>query len=259
MVLRDICTALGIAESDLFAHDNRSAAFGTEPPTAHENDEQDIGVRDWNAVSTKYVSNLTEEKAIELCTQLGLPFEAIDSLPGIGWSDEGYWTFPERDGNGKVIGILKRLKLGRKLAMLGSKRGLTLPAGWRNKSGSIYNVKGASDTLALTYTGMKCIGRPSNSAGSDHLITYYGQVPHDVDIVFVGENDQKEDGSWPGRAGVIKVAQEVADGLQRSVKWTLPPKGFKDCRAWLIAPEQAELTWQDRGRLLSDHLLQSKP
>jgi hypothetical protein len=54
-------------------------------------------------------------------------------------------------------------------------------------------------------------------------------------VVVVGENDWKDDGRWPGREG----AHWMADRLRRllphhKVEMTLPPKGYKDCREWVL-------------------------
>lgn len=59
-----------------------------------------------------------------LADQLGVSIDSLQRL-GVGWSiTDNAWTFPERDADGKLIGIIRRLWDGRKLAISGSKRGL---------------------------------------------------------------------------------------------------------------------------------------
>ncbi|WP_171475045.1 hypothetical protein [Frigoriglobus tundricola] len=49
--------------------------------------------------------------------------------------------------------------------MPGSKRGLTLPTGWRDRPGPVFVVEGPTDAAALTAAGLAAVGRPSNAGG----------------------------------------------------------------------------------------------
>ncbi len=63
-----------------------------------------------------------------LAGQLGVSRESLYRL-GIGWTiTESCWTFPERDADGKIIGIVRRFLNGEKFCVKGSKRGLTYEA-----------------------------------------------------------------------------------------------------------------------------------
>ena len=63
-----------------------------------------------------------------LAGQLGVSRESLCRL-GIGWMiTESCWTFPERDADGKIIGITRRFPNGKKFCIKGSKRGLTYEA-----------------------------------------------------------------------------------------------------------------------------------
>jgi hypothetical protein len=114
---------------------------------------------------------------------LGLP-EDVLKLLDVGYVDPGphggrkwpryCWTFPERDGAGRIVGIICRYSSGRKMAWEGMSRGLSIPSGWRNREGPVFLVEGPSDTLALTALGLAAIGRPSNRGGVDHLAAVLG-------------------------------------------------------------------------------------
>ena len=57
---------------------------------------------------------LTKERRDALAKLLGLPVRALDALD-IGWDEKGErWTFPECDGDGKVIGLGTRTTDGTK-------------------------------------------------------------------------------------------------------------------------------------------------
>ncbi len=68
---------------------------------------------------------------------------------------------------------------------------------------------------------MDALGRPSNASGAADLTEHF----RGRDLVFVGENDRKPDGSWPGRDGAMKLALELASFLGRPVRVAMPPEG----------------------------------
>ena len=82
---------------------------------------------------------------------------------------------------------------------------------------------GACGTL-----GLAAVGRPNNRSAK-HL----AEMLDGRDVLVVGENDEKPDGSWPGRDGAVAVARSLAKTWGKPVRWTLPPEGTKDVRAWL--------------------------
>lgn len=147
------------------------------------------------------------------------------------------WTFPERDASGRVKGISTRHRTdGTKRAISGSKRGLTYADDWHDSQGPVYLVEGGSDTAACMTMGLSAMGRPSNLGGVDDLAELLR--PHeDREIVVLGERDFKADTNrWPGRDGAISIAKQLAEQLNRSIGWALPPEGFKDVREYLNAP-----------------------
>ncbi|MSR59742.1 MAG: hypothetical protein EXS05_19220 [Planctomycetaceae bacterium] len=145
------------------------------------------------------------------------------------------WTFPERNGEGKVVGISTRDRQGQKKRITGSKSGLTFASDWREGTGPIFLVEGASDTAALKTIGLAVVGRPSNLAGVGQLTDLLFDIATDREIIVGGERDQKPNGSWPGREGAISVSTQLAEALDRTIGWALPPDDAKDSRAWLQA------------------------
>jgi hypothetical protein len=188
---------------------------------------------DWNALAHEYAEALTADHRAKLAAALRLPTAALDGLDLIGWLEkESAWIFPERDGNGKVVGLTRRYENGEKKMIQGGQRGLTIPRDWREKVGPLFLVEGPSDVLAMTFCGLAAIGRPSNRGGVKRLAVLLRDY---LDVVIVvGEQDRKKNGNWPGLEGASAVAATLANMLGRPVLWAMPPDGIKDVRQWVI-------------------------
>ncbi|QEL18839.1 DUF3987 domain-containing protein [Limnoglobus roseus] len=199
-------------------------------------------------------SAATPQQLRNLADALKLPAAALAALP-IGWDGEA-WTVPEVDAKGATVGIHRRFPNGKKYMQKGGHRGLVLPRGWREKSGPVLVVEGMSDALAGTYAGLACVGRPNNAGGGNLLAELLRGLPIDRAIVVVGENDQKADGLWPGKAGAEALAGRLANDLARPIVVAIPPGPFKDVRDWLTAKIAKGVRWPDAGqelcRLLTD-------
>jgi hypothetical protein len=147
---------------------------------------------DWPTWAKQLAGNLTPALADALCEQLALPRLALDALPLIGYDPaSAAWTFPEVDGRGEIVGIVCRFRGSSKKAMLGSRRGLTVPKNWRERGTPLFIVEGQSDVLALSLCAVSCIGRPSNTGGVDMLAELLANFPLDWPTVVFGESDQK--------------------------------------------------------------------
>jgi hypothetical protein len=189
-------------------------------------------VKDRAALAARYQQELTRSALRKLARELGVTEDSLRAL-GTGWREEDEsWTFPERDGQGEVIGILRRFSDGEKRAMAGGQRGIYIPRGWENGEGVVHVPEGPSDVAALLSLGLRAVGRPSCQGGLEHLAALFADT--DDQILIVGENDKKEDGKCPGRDGARVLAAALARELGGRVRWTMPPKGFKDVREWLI-------------------------
>lgn len=196
---------------------------------------------------------LTELLEHDFAESLGLPVDALTLATVHGYDGEVF-THTETDAKGNPIGIVRRTK-PKKVCVTGSKRGLYIPKGWQDKEGSVFLVEGFSDTATTNYAGMKVIGRPSNEGGVLLLAEVLKSLPVDCPIIFVGENDKKENGLHPGLDGAMKSATELSKLLQRSVSYALVPAGSKDSREWLTSPDRGDMTWEQRGKELRAKLM----
>lgn len=165
---------------------------------------------------------------------LGIKQTALARLQ-VGWDRwNGYWSFPERDATGHVIGINARHLSGEKKRLAGGRSGLTYANDWMAGDGPILLVEGGSDTAALLGIGLNVIGRPSNRAGMGQLADLLRDLSSTREIIVIGERDEKPDGQWPGKEGAISTARGLCKELERSVCWSLPPDHAKDSRDWLL-------------------------
>lgn len=191
----------------------------------------------WVMQAQQFAGELTTERRLALAAHLRLPVESIDALFYVGSTKdrrEGMcWTFPEQDGEGEIIGIVRRREDGRKRSMAGGARGLTITRDWEERDGPVYVAEGASCTMALAAMGLAAVGRPSNTGGVAHLTKLFETLPADREIIVLGEWDAKTDGKWPGLDGCKAVAAGLAAALRRPICWALPPDRAKDVRGWL--------------------------
>lgn len=89
-------------------------------------------------------------------------------------------------------------------------------------------VEGASDVLAALSLGFVAVGRPNAKGGLPEL----GNLLRGRPVIVIGENDLKDDGSCPGREGMLMAAQ-VLRRVCPDVLKVMPPVRFKDLRAWI--------------------------
>jgi hypothetical protein len=186
----------------------------------------------------------------KLAAQLGTPKRALDRLRvGVDFFDDGKfrgWTFPERTPGGRIIG--HNIRLAEPMADgttkrqdQGGSRGLTLADGAAPRPGQPWLVvEGASDVASGLTMGLDgTVGRPSVSGGSDLCAELLRA--QDGDVLVVVENDEKPDGSWPGRDGSARFARKLRDALGDRVKLAFMPDGYKDVRDYLNKRSQAAL------------------
>jgi hypothetical protein len=188
--------------------------------------------KDWSAKSEKYQRNLPPGKLESLAGELGVTADSLRAV-GIGWNQGGFrYTFPEKNAAGEVVGIATRRPTdGGKGFIKGGHRGLIIPEGFAVGGDTVYLIEGATDVAAAVAVGLNVVGRPGNRGGVNHLAELLAN--HAGEVVVVSENDQKEDGSWPGRDGAEATAKALAKRWARSVSWALPPEDIKDVRVWV--------------------------
>ena len=205
----------------------------------------------WEQRDAAYRLHAAVERAA-LAEKLGVDEAALNAL-SCGWSVDGFWTFPERNAAGDIVGISTRLavpiksregKVTTKKMIVGSSHGLFYgPSTFSESSGPILLVEGASDTAAAYSMGLTAaIGRPSSTGGVDDLAELLRDIPGGRQIVVVGENDEREaviKGKKsiisPGRNGAILTATRLAEKLGRPILWAMPQAGAKDTREYLQA------------------------
>lgn len=205
--------------------------FHTRPSTPrHFTPKPKSPPRDWSNGLARWEKSPHLE---ELAAKLGVTRESLERI-GTGY-DTGFkwWTFPEKDSHGTVIGILKRDHSGIKRRIPNSRCGLCYPNNWDQPPGPILLVEGPSCTAAVLSMGLCGVGRPSNTGGVDHLIGLLDSVPRDREIIVIGERDEKPDGKWPGQDGAVSTANQLSESLDRPIAWSFVPDDKKDTRAWL--------------------------
>lgn len=174
------------------------------------------------------LARTTSEDYERLARALGVASTALADLEA-AW-DDPVWLFSERDARGAIIGVLRRYGDGMKKAVLKSKRGLIVPRPLPAE-GLILIVEGPTDVAAALSMGLAAVGRPSAAGGVKHL----AELLKGREILVLGENDQKPDGSHPGRDGALGAATRLAAAWGVPVHWALPPTESKDIRAWFNA------------------------
>ncbi len=214
-------------------------------------------------LQAQFVFQSSEALRQTLAIQLGVTAASLVDLE-VGWakrSDLGLlkangaaWpgdrpkfasSFPEYDGQRCIVGFSFRAEDGRKgspSARAGCRRGLIIPKSFDTATGPVLVVEGASDVAALSVLGLRGVGRPNNTGGCEMLATLLRDVG---DVVIVGENDKKPNGSHPGREGMQKIASHLASAWSRPVRQAMPPSDCKDVREWLQAKAAAGLDIED--------------
>ena len=250
---------------------SRSSAKHSMNPQA---DTSQADRADWDRLAKKFVAAISPERVRVLATDLSARPEALVAMSvgwataddlrqirasGQGWAEQypdGAFTFPERDGSGRLVGFSFRTTDGRKGApsrAIGARRGLIFPPSLVERPDPVLVVEGASDVAACETLGLAAVGRPSNAAGAEQI----AHLLKGRTILVIGERDQKPDGRWPGRDGAERVALRVASEWGKAVPWALTPAPAKDVRAWLQQRVAAglELSDTDACRAAGEELI----
>ena len=248
--LPKVLQALGLTLKDLFVHDHR----GDLPPVRRQRNH-DIADPPPPDVKWKILAKACFDRAIAnpapvkwLALKLGVSIESLVALRcgtikapelasfGNKRTDAGF-TFPERDGRGRIVGVSIRWPDGEKGFVHGGNRGLTIPAGFHALPGLALVVEGQSDTAALYTMGLASVGRPSNTGGADAL----ARLLRRRETVIIGEEDRKPgyetrrhwtDVPMTDVAGIVRRLQEYAASHAngRAINWT--PLDKKIAMSW---------------------------
>lgn len=224
----DIVREAGMLPTEMFesAPSTRSAIL---PPRRRNNGVPKLKTADpsWTQKQALFCSHDNRPRVEELANKLSVTTASLESI-GIGWcNNEKYWTFPERNGEQKICGIVRRFLNGDKYAFKGGHRGLTLPIGWDQSNQPLHICEGASDVAAAISSDMRAIGRPGLSSGFDDLAILLKD--ESSEIVVVADNDTE----GAGRAGAEKLSERLSNTLKKTIRVMAPPKQYKDLREFL--------------------------
>ena len=209
-----------------------------------------------------YRQALTPDRLAALATHLGLPVWAFSALPPLGWRRHSHYG-----ARLDLAGVLRPGRChryyhesaqdGTQRQPKGHHRGITLPLSWSDSVSPVYLVEGLTDVLALAALGLPALGTYTAGGGAGMLAELAVQCTPPREYVVLGERDAKEDGTWPGRDGAIKLATELAGLLGRPVSWSLVPDGAEDMRAWcrcVVGVGEGQPAWHACGARLPELL-----
>lgn len=174
----------------------------------------------------------------QVAEALGLKTESLARF-GVGWSfRESCSTWPMCDAKGRVVGINRRFKNGKKKVMPGHRAGLYMPADLPEDMSALTLLicEGGSDAVAALDVGCWSVGRFSCAHGSKVLVNLV-RHRHPCLVVVVRDAD------GPGGRGADSLASTVLP-YAPCLKRITPPAPYKDLRAWRLAG--AELADVDR-------------
>ena len=185
-----------------------------------------------------------QDRLPEAAVELGLPVGSLAAF-GLGYVG-GCWTWVERSATGEIVGIGTRKQgSGSKSFRSGGRRGIILSTAHAADLGKLRNdiisrdfvllCEGFTDTAAAHAMGVPAVGRYSVSGGVEELAALLQalDLSDTVQVIVAGENDQRPDGTWPGRDDAQAAADKLSELLGRPVQLLMPPPGVKDLRqAW---------------------------
>jgi len=205
----------------------------------------------WAARAAQYEQAVSEKSVAGLSRKWGVSVESLKAL-GVGF-DGAAFTFPMKDGEGRIVGLRRRFRTGEKATADGSKNGLFIPEASSLKTfrsllcvqgrarvrGSIAHgraegvtpgavqviCEGESDTAAALTLGFAAVGRPGWGACNGEVVKFVGACPVACPCI-VADNDEN------GRAGAESLSEDLAAaGIPCRV--LRPPEGVADLRAWV--------------------------
>jgi phage/plasmid primase-like uncharacterized protein len=170
----------------------------------------------------RYRRGLSPASLAHLAHQLGLRATSLDELE-LGWDQSSRaWTFPMRDGDGRLVGFRLRLPDGRKLTAKGTHAGLFIPTSLK-PGARLLIAEGPTDTAALLDMDLPAVGRPSCTGGVGQIARLLRRVRF-TEIIIAADRDD------PGQRG----AQGLADTLLQYLPVRIITPPGKDVREWLV-------------------------
>jgi len=227
----DLLAALGLTARDCY-HDADDQAYRRPRHVVlvHRRATAGEATDRLERVAAHYRQALDAGARDSLARSLGLTPASLMALE-VGWDNRyrGCWTFPMRDGNGRLVGFRLRRLDGSKYTLTGTHEGLFIPAGLPS-GGRLVVTEGPTDTAALLGLGIDAVGRPSCLGGVLHVVRLVRRL-HFAEVGIAADRD------GPGQRGAEKLAAALV--LHAAVRVVTPPA--KDMRAW-IAQGRARAT-----------------
>jgi hypothetical protein len=206
---------------------------------------------DWHAEARKMFEHSRAKSTREtLAASLGVSELSLRQLGvGFGADRREFSSWPERRPDGQVVGIVRRYEDGGKKTMRWSRHGLYFAVNGFQTPDVVLCPEGGSDSAALLTIGLYAIGRPSNVAGVDMLITKIRAI-NPLKVIVLGERDEKPEKRGdpktpscpaecngcmicaPGIIGMNLTAARLRESLRKIQIHSRLPEG-KDVRAWL--------------------------
>ena len=184
---------------------------------------QDVG----DVADRYYLAANTASARTALAARIGVGADALDRMR-VGWNAAlSAWTFPMRDGRGRVVGIQQRFSsTGDKRIVKGHASGVFEPFHLDVRGEELVICEGASDAAAALTVGLAAIGRFSCSGTLEETVARV--LRHRPGrVIVVADNDE------PGLRGAEQLLRRL-DGIARA-ELRRPPHGIKDLRAWTQA------------------------
>ena len=207
------------------------------------------------ALAVEFQDNVSETALEGHAATLGVSVEALTVL-GIGYSPQSdAWTFPMRNGSGKIVGVRLRNEAGRKWAVRGSTNGLFFSPTHLLGSKTLLLAEGPTDTAAAIDLGFHAVGRHTARGGAGLVLELLNVFRPSL-VVVVGDVDAPDKmGHQAGIEGACNLADQIW-----SLTWTTKvifPRRGKDLRKWKqLGATKAELNavisnsppWSKRDR-----------
>ena len=174
-----------------------------------------------------FLAHNAPQARIALARRLGVTVASLERLR-VGWNGSiQAWTFPMRDGRGRVVGVQNRFhESGEKRVMKGHASGVFEPFQLDVRDRDLVVCEGASDTAAALSIGLEAIGRFSCSGTLTEIVERIRRH-RPARVTIVADND---DCGLRGARDLVGKLDGIALAQIRT-----PPPGIKDMRSWTHA------------------------